>query len=142
MALYNATDGDNWTRKDDWLSDEPLGNWYGVTTDGNGRVTNLYIRTNNLSGTVPSLSALTDLEELDLYGNSLSGSIPDFGALTELKVLNLGGNDLTGSIPNLNALTQLKELKLYGNELTALTHRFQILVRSPIWQWCTSSTTS
>ena len=38
VALYNATDGDNWTNNTNWLSDEPLGQWYGVTTDENRRV--------------------------------------------------------------------------------------------------------
>ena len=39
VALFNATDGENWVNKDNWMSDEPLGQWYGVTADGNGRVT-------------------------------------------------------------------------------------------------------
>ena len=37
VALYNATDGDNWTNNTNWLSDEPLGDWFGVTTDADGR---------------------------------------------------------------------------------------------------------
>ena len=32
-ALYNATDGENWDISDNWLSDAPLGEWEGVTTD-------------------------------------------------------------------------------------------------------------
>ena len=27
IAFYHATGGDNWRRKDNWLSDEPLGKW-------------------------------------------------------------------------------------------------------------------
>lgn len=41
VALYNATGGDNWTNSDNWLSDAPIGEWYGVTTDNNGRVISL-----------------------------------------------------------------------------------------------------
>ena len=33
VALYNATDGANWPRNENWLSDVPLGEWQGVTTD-------------------------------------------------------------------------------------------------------------
>ena len=33
VALYLATDGDNWANNDNWLSDAPISTWYGVTTD-------------------------------------------------------------------------------------------------------------
>ena len=39
VALYNATDGPNWEKSDNWLSDEPLSEWYGITTNIAGRVT-------------------------------------------------------------------------------------------------------
>ena len=39
VALYNATDGPNWTNNHNWLSEAPIGEWYGVTTDDDGRVT-------------------------------------------------------------------------------------------------------
>ena len=38
VALYNATDGENWWDKINWLSDKPLGEWYGVITNAQGRV--------------------------------------------------------------------------------------------------------
>ena len=31
VAFYNATDGANWRNNENWLSDEPLDAWYGVT---------------------------------------------------------------------------------------------------------------
>ena len=40
VALYNATDGDNWTDKTNWLTDNDLSTWFGVTVL-NGRVTEL-----------------------------------------------------------------------------------------------------
>ena len=36
VALYNAMDGENWRIDWNWLSEEPIRRWYGVTTDGNG----------------------------------------------------------------------------------------------------------
>ena len=39
VALYEETDGDNWENNSNWLSDAPLGEWFGVTTDDDGRVT-------------------------------------------------------------------------------------------------------
>ena len=38
VALYNATDGENWSRNN-WLSALPLGEWDGVYTNDDGRVT-------------------------------------------------------------------------------------------------------
>ena len=60
VALYEATNGDNWVNNTHWLSDKPLGEWHGVTTDENGRVTELWLRENGLSGELPaSLGNLT-----------------------------------------------------------------------------------
>ena len=59
VALYNATDGPNWNRNDIWLSDVPISQWEGVTTDNNSRVTELFLRENQLTGEIPSaLSSL------------------------------------------------------------------------------------
>ena len=33
VALYNATGGPNWAHNTGWLTNAPLGQWYGVTTD-------------------------------------------------------------------------------------------------------------
>ena len=61
-ALYDAAGGDNWWRDTHWLSDRPLGEWYGVTTDSDGRVTALELADNRLTGAVPeALGSLTRL---------------------------------------------------------------------------------
>ena len=67
VALYNATGGENGTLSDNWLSDLPLGEWRGVTTNGNGRVTELDLRNLGLSGEIPpELGNLSSLEMLYL----------------------------------------------------------------------------
>ena len=48
VALYNATDGANWTDNTNWLSNETLSEWHGVTTDATGRVTVLSLSVNEL----------------------------------------------------------------------------------------------
>ena len=30
VALYTATDGPRWANSDNWLSDAPIGEWFGV----------------------------------------------------------------------------------------------------------------
>ena len=120
-ALYFSTNGDNWEKKDNWLSSQPLSKWYGVRTDDNGCVVSLDLANNNFSGEISDeLGNLTNLEGLDLFGNNLSGEIPDrLGDLTSLKSLDLGSNNLSGEIPDrLGDLTNLEDLDLGSNNLS------------------------
>ena len=121
VALYNATGGADWTNNTNWLSNEPLSSWYGVTTDANGRVASINLSNNNLRGTIPAeLGSLTNLVYLNLRQNMLSGEIPaELGSLTNLQVLNLYDNELSGTIPaELGQLTNLLWLALSDNELS------------------------
>ena len=119
-ALYRATDGGNWTNNDGWLSDQLPGTWHGVSADENGNGTILNLRSNELTGELPSeLGSLASLRGLHLQNNDLVGEIPPkLGQLTNLSWLNLSGNRLTGGIPQgLLNLTQLTRLYLSGNLL-------------------------
>ena len=121
VALYNATGGPYWDSTDNWLTDVPIGEWSGVTTDDNGRVTGLYFYANQLSGEIPpGLGNLTNLKELDLSRNQLSGEIPpELGNLANLTGLALSENELSGEIPpELGGLANLQELVLSYNELS------------------------
>ena len=144
VAIYNATDGPNWVDNTNWLSDAPIGEWYGVTTE-NGRVIALDLDSNQLNGEIPpelgnlsalynlSLSAnqlsgeippelgdLSFLEVLAAYDNQLSGEIPsELGNLAYLSILRLSLNQLSGEIPpELGNLSSLRELSLLENQLS------------------------
>ena len=120
VAFYNATDGPNWANNENWLSDEPLDAWYGVSVS-DGRVTKLDLSGNQLTGTIPAeLGNLSNLTELQLYDNQLTGTIPsELGNLSSLRSLDLGSNQLTGTIPaELGNLSSLSSLYLGGNQLT------------------------
>ena len=132
VALYEATDGPNWVDNTNWLTDAPLGEWYGVGTDASGRVVRLNLsgrwdsdtrdyRTHGLSGPTPSeLGDLTNLQSLNLSTNGLTGPIPaGLGSLAKLRLLNLSRNDLSGPIPpELGELANLRTLDLARNRLT------------------------
>ena len=121
VALYNATGGADWTNNTNWLSNEALSEWYGVETDEDGRVRELNLNKNGLSGEIPvELGRLTNLLELYLSENELSGTIPvELGNLTNLQFLSLSSNELSGEIPvELGRLTNLLELWLHTNELS------------------------
>ena len=144
VALYNATDGPNWTGNTHWLSNEPLSEWRGVGVNDDGRVTALWLFGNQLTGEIPvelsqlsqlqllylssnqltgeipvELSQLSQLQDLSLYNNQLTGEIPvELSQLFQLQLLYLDSNRLTGEIPaELGNLAQLNGLYLHGNEL-------------------------
>ena len=121
-TLYRSAGGPEWHANDGWMTDSPLGEWYGVSTDDQGRVTNLALGYNGLTGEIPAeLSAIDSLVELVLYGNGLTGEIPpELGDLSSLEWLFLGDNQLTGEVPpELGNLANLKTLILSNNGLTA-----------------------
>ena len=117
IALYNATDGPNWNVNHGWLSDEPLDTWFGVIVS-DGRVRQLVLNTNQLSGSIPAeLGNLTHLALVTLADNQLTGPVPsELGNLTDLIILDLGHNQLTGAIPaELGSLVNLTSLGLSAN---------------------------
>ena len=121
VALYNATSGHNWTDRENWLSNRPIGEWYGVTTNNQGRVAFLSLSRNNLTGSIPpELGSLLRLSNLDLSFNQLTGRMPaELGNLSDLVHLQLGYNGLTGGIPpELGSLSDLRTLWIARNELT------------------------
>ena len=121
IALYHSTGGANWDANTNWLSDRPIGEWLGVTTDSNGRVIRLLLPNYNLTGEIPpELGGLSNLTVLVFQNNQLTGEIPpELGDLTNLIYLFLDGNQLTGEIPpELGGLSALEELYLGENRLT------------------------
>ena len=132
VALYNATDGPNWANNENWLTEAPLEDWYGVDTDASGRVVRLVLAGHfddevrvfvpfGLSGTLPpELGLLAELEVLDLQINGLTGTIPpELWELTNLSQLSLAYNSLRGLIPpKLGDLANLRRLYLRENNLT------------------------
>ena len=115
VALYSATDGPNWTNNENWLTDRPLRQWYGVFASS-GRVRRLDLRENNLSGQIsPEIGKLTSLSQLTLDRNALTGPIPpELGMLVDMEGLALQHNNLdAGPIPvEFANLVNLQRLRL------------------------------
>ena len=105
-----------WLNDDNWLSDQPIGTWYGIKTNLQGLVIELDLSDNNLHGPLAwRLAALNNLVRLDLGGNYLTGSIPrGLTQLQNLELLNLVDNELHGCVP-----VELKEALLLERVLTS-----------------------
>lgn len=96
VKLYQDTDGDNWTRNDNWLSDKPITEWYGVSSymgDGKGG----YV--------------------INLGNNNLQGSA-DLSNCIQLRALSCVGNNLTSL--NVSNCINLSSLSYYDNDLISL----------------------
>jgi Leucine-rich repeat (LRR) protein len=120
IDLYDSTNGAAWIRNTNWLTTEPLSNWYGITISGD-RIFQVDLQDNNLSGAIPSsLGNLTGLQNLNLFDNRLTGKIPSsFSDLTNLQTLFLGRNQLSDSIPSFfGNLTNLVSLYLEQNRFS------------------------
>ena len=120
-AFYDSTGGANWTNRTNWETSAPLGQWHGVTTDADGRVTHVLLRRNNLTGRIQAeIGNLAKLELLVFCHNSLTGPIPPERArLADLRHLEIPSNGLRGPIPGeLGNLATLESLSLRVNQLT------------------------
>ncbi len=143
VALYDSTNGENWTHKDNWLTDQPVSTWYGVKVI-DGRVQEIELTSNNLDGPLPNeLGKITELTKFNFANNKLSGRLPDslvnlvhlwfmglqknrlsgeipawIDQLTSLKLLILAQNNFSGEIPvSIAHLSQLSSLDLWHNQL-------------------------
>ena len=122
-TFYYATGGDHtWNQSDNWLTDAPLDQWFGVSTDASGNVTRLELDGNFLVGRIPAeLGQLTHLVSLNLSWNGLlEGPLPpEFSNLTSLTGLYLQGTDLGGPLPpEIGQLAGLERLYLNSASLT------------------------
>ena len=98
LELYFETNGQKWLGIDGatWDITIPLRQWDGVTTNQEGRVTELWLGGKNLVGGIPSsLGQLEMLTYLDLSRNRLTGEIPR--ELASLKNLGSRGVHLYGN---------------------------------------------
>ena len=102
------------------MSDLPLDNWYGVTTNADGRVVKLILSYDvGLDGKIPpELGRLTELVDLRLHSGVRGTIPPELGNLVNLTYLDLSDNVLIGEIPpELGNLRQLEYLDISENRL-------------------------
>jgi hypothetical protein len=130
-TFFYSTDGDNWTRSDQWLSSANECLWFtstgpGLQCNAAGMYTSLEINFNNLNGSIPAELGLLSgsLKAINLIrmgdGPLITGAIPsELGLLSELESVDFRGNQLEGRIPSeIGNLSELSRLRMQGNELS------------------------
>ena len=128
-AFYRANDGDNWLHNDNWCSDKPLSEWYGISmTPDKKHVRRIELSYNDVDGSIPEqIGDLSELEQLSilnyLYLAKESGPLPEsIGRLEKLKVLNLQQYSLSGTLPaSLFNLKNLEKLQInYAEKMSPM----------------------
>ena len=122
LALYNSTNGANWTTK--WDLSSSVTTWHGIIIKDN-HVHEIELNRNNLQGIIPKeLADLEKLESLNFALNSLKGQFPEeLATLPNIKIIMLEMNDIKGVLPNdFSKCTKLESLTLFNNSLNFLNH--------------------
>ena len=130
VELYTATYGQYWNNNTNWMKGDPCDDqWYGLYCI-NGRVLQINLVFNNVTGSLPAALAQADmLQVVRLYSNRLTGPIPSqILQMKALQILDLDANLLTGSLPKSISMPNIMSLILYQNKLTG---EFPDLVETP-----------
>jgi len=106
-----------------WGGSDPISSWYGVTVNGEGRVTHLNLAGKRIHGLIlPEIGNLTELVVCDFSDNGMRGDIPsEIGNLSKLTLLQLCDNQLSGSIPE--SIGNLRSLEFFTVERNNLSGR-------------------
>ncbi len=136
MTFYTQTNGDGWVVRTNWNGAPGTEcDWYGMTCDAaKTTVVAIELRGDQLTGTLPSLAGLPDLEAFDIgvstesataipkviLGNAVGGPIPSFAGMAHLKTFTARGNQLSGAVHELSAAPNMSYVDLSNNHLNAL----------------------
>jgi len=130
QSFYDAANGDQWTNTINndktWFEDcDPCGlldgtPWFGITCDGNDRVSQLRMNSNSLTGIItPDIDLLPRLRWFVAYNNSLSGEIPSTFCSLDLLHFRAPVNNFTGTIPScFDQIPNLTSIVAYSNNFT------------------------
>lgn len=122
-AFYKANNGDKWTHRDNWCTDAPLKEWYGIAMTPDGKhVQAIELWGNGVEGYIPEdIAYLTELERLNItnyYYSSDAWPLPEaIGSLKKLKSLQFQSYTLGGELPtSLFSLENLEVLRIRNAE--------------------------
>lgn len=126
VEFFDATNGSSWLRNNNWLTNESISTWYGITTNTVGNVIEIWLPMNNLTGTIPqALGNLTDLQRLNFDGycravdRMIEGNIPSsLSRLINLEYISIRCQLLSGPLPSLTDVVNLDYIDVSSNHLT------------------------
>lgn len=119
VTFYNNTNGESWKNK--WDLSAPMNEWYGVNLTSEGRVWELNLWENNISGDLGDcLTVLEEVGQLHFSGNNLTGTLsPKFANLKKMRLFSVAGNNMEGSIPpEFGSMVNLENFYLDNNRFS------------------------
>ncbi len=124
LELYAATNGDNWNNNTNWLKNNNVSSWHGITTEivnGEKHITQIHLHNNNLDGYIPDeIGQLNYIKNLNLSYNNLSGGIShNLGLLDSLEILTINNVQATGTL-SLDSAFKLTQLYMQNNAFNIL----------------------
>jgi Leucine-rich repeat (LRR) protein len=94
VSLYNATNGPAWGSRFNWLvTGKSINSWFGITLNGNQRVSKIKLNSNQLKGILPDkLANLSQLVSLKINNNKLKGNLPPLHQITTIDTIWVNNN--------------------------------------------------
>lgn len=120
LEIYRSTNGDKWTDHSDWNGEPGTEcEWFGVRCGrDDAHVQVIVLDRNGLTGQLPArLNQLKFLRSFSATGNELTGPIPPLGGLQNLEYFNVSQNRLQGALPDLRGLARLTSFRADRNLL-------------------------
>ncbi len=128
VALYTGTNGDDWTNNTGWLEECDVCDWAGVSCNGAGRVSQLQLSNNNLTGTLPAeLADLTEIFILNVEVNALTGPLPDLSGYSRFQYATAAQQSTQRCLPGLGT---------YGGRPNLVRHQHERVRRRGAGRWC------
>ena len=119
MQIYDAMDGPNWKKQDNWGTDAGLNTWAGVGFDNENGIYSLRFDDFGLKGEIPdAIGELTGLREFFFKNEpGVTGTLPDsFRKLINLTSVNIHNTSMT-SLPDLfDGMKELDYVFVYYNK--------------------------
>ena len=135
IKLYQDTDGDNWTNNENWCSDKPINEWYGIEVRDDQKI-NINLDDNSLTGSI-NITNCASLYTLSCEYNSIKSI--DVSGCKNLYDLRCSDNQITELVVNdcsylvrlfagnnsisnitLKDLTELWDFVIDSNKITSL----------------------
>ena len=117
-AMYSATNGAQWANNSGWMKGDPCQDyWYGIYCSESGRVLQINLVYNLLSGSLPvDMARLDQLQVLRLYSNNIGGTMPaGLFSLNSIEIIDVDNNQIGGTLPGTISMANVTTLNLYAN---------------------------
>ena len=117
--FYTSTNGPQWAVNSGWMKGDPcMNSWRGVYCSDTGRVKQLSLTYNLISGPLPvDILRLDQLKILILNGNGITAVPEGLFSHDSLEILDLGNNEIHTPLPDAINMANITGINLYTNKI-------------------------